>query len=400
MKKGFFKSFAAVVMALTMAFSLTTIVGATETDYNGTVLPGYITGVGSQAETAIIVRLPADVNFAIDPAGISESQIKLYNRTDASVLVSLNVDVQVGDGIDLLKNVASLGNAGVGNSYNPTGVSTPGATQIKGVVFGILSANKATTGETNPTDEINPVNFASQAEFDFPATIGGAITGKFFRVATPSAIASSTVRASKGQIAADFVLGPAGPTASIGGVAGIMSFKLTGEYTLGDNWDNADMSVKTYYTMAVIGPAIAAKLRAEDKVDDSINMITLTAAERPTPHNSTNVPDTVDVGSGGGGGAQGFTSGGNPTSYAVSYSKAAAANVVVGFNFNGATVTSITLNGTTWAGAGTDYSVSNSAITILGTAGKRLNGISNGAKSFTITLSDNTAYTLTVTVGA
>jgi hypothetical protein len=289
MKKGFFKSFAAVVMAITMAFSVTTLASATTTEktHEGSRGIFAISGDGDVLDTLIKVSVPTSLAFPIDPSESSTSMFKMYNLTDKPVLVSFDLKVQTAEDVDLLDEADDLGNVLFGDSYNPTS-ATPGGAQVKGAVFGILTATKATVGGIGMAASPGAIKpgavAASNAEFLFPATVGAVPAA--FVIATPGDTASATARATKGDLVADFLLGKANADpASIGGLAGIAAFKLTGAYTAGDEWEAGDISVSGTYSFTVSSASnytllTAGALRTRYV---GLNMVDLTSVERPTP---------------------------------------------------------------------------------------------------------------------
>ncbi len=302
MKKGFFKSFAAVVMAMTMALSITTLAMASaatptaldpsESDFEPTNVTG-VEGIGTPTQPVIKVRVPLTMPFAIDPFHIDDTKYVVSNQSETPVLISYDLTLTVGSDIDLLDNVASVSNLDFNDAYDNNG--------RKAVVFGIAGANNygtgaATKGEYASAAQVTTTGGIDRDAFVFTATPGSATSGGFAKAATDT-----------GLIRVDFLLGAAAdpdadpvPTLNASG-AGIAAFKLTGEYTLGDNWGSASMSVKGYLSVIPTQETTRAKyIGTADKANQMVgmNQVYLSAAERPA---LTTAGGSYDVAVSGGG---------------------------------------------------------------------------------------------------
>jgi hypothetical protein len=268
MKKGFFKSFAAVVMAITMALGMTTFATASQ---NGAFKP--IEGVGTPAELAVQVTVPLSLPFKIDPMNDDPSQFLLANVSKYPVLISYNLNLNVGDNIDRVATFSELQNNGLTSTYSTTGQM--------GVVFGIEGAENfgngaASAGEYASAAGIATIGQATPSEFTYAATLGEA-TG-FAPAAT-----------STGLMKADFLLAAGSGTELAANGAGMAAFRLNGEYTRGGDWATANMTVTGVYTTLLVNQtAYAEYTEGNAKATDNIamNMIELADADRPVPPSS------------------------------------------------------------------------------------------------------------------
>jgi hypothetical protein len=370
MKKNH-KVLTAFILTLMMVMSLPIAAFATDST-------GSIEGNSDVTNVVLNVIVPTSLDFALDPLGLNttgDNQVStqdyfFVNQTLAPVKVALDINVTTSNGAVLTKDVSKLKKDDTSATDKKLYFGTLGATGLTGEAITTtdtaISYSAIFGSTTGPAAEYSEVTSSAATLVPFTPNTAGTTGAAVISFALDKAVESTTSPGSIESLAADN--------------KGIAAFQFYSELNTYADWKDNDVTVSGSYTLTPLRTSTYSNF---DFVDGGLNQLVATAS---TPTYSS----------------AGFIVSGSAVSTLstpVESVSSSAVNLTIPFYANGLTVKTLVITSSSnYAVPTGEYTLADNVLTIKkDDSNYTFRKTAVGNKSMTLTLSDNSTYTFTIT---